>query len=245
MAAPRRPKSTGTDALRALTAQAHRQGQSGAARELKRSASQTSSDTSPPATAETSEEIPSGQESHTPGEEQSVPERGSAAAAAEHERVQVDGAARASVDGGGKVHVYSTRVGVGERAPATSFVDVRRSVSYTVRIAEPLAEQITQWERQARRINRRVNVSTLAHAAFHDFPTELDELYDLAGLLPRQLYDQGAYTLMVRLPAQVKETMQDAAFELKVTRSLDVVLWHCASAALARQLESEGLELSW
>lgn len=111
----------------------------------------------------------------------------------------------------------------------------------SLNLAPEVLATAEEWLRSRRRADRRANLSWLFETALADLPTDLDELRRLAALLPGEMYTQGRpIQVGARIRPETVERIEDAQFELSTTRTRSLALWHCVSAAIARQLEAEG-----
>lgn len=131
----------------------------------------------------------------------------------------------------------------GSRPPGISFRDDTGPQPRTLNIVPGFMDLVTQWLREQRKVDRKAAASWLFRAALHDFPTDPEELLQLARLVPEECYRGRPVRVGVAITEDIVAKLEDAQFEIMATRSRSTKVWHCVSAALARQLESEGVRL--
>lgn len=131
----------------------------------------------------------------------------------------------------------------GSRPPSISFRDETGPLPRTLNVVPGFMDLVTQWLREQRKVDRKAAASWLFRAALHDFPTDPDELLQLARLVPEECYRERPVRVGAAITEDIVAKLEDAQFEIMATRSRSTKVWHCVSAALARQLESEGVRL--
>lgn len=132
--------------------------------------------------------------------------------------------------------------------------DVRRSAAVpfaadavlrpkSLNLSQVVLRASEEWARARRAEHRAPRVAWLLDAALADLPADVDALRALQDRYPAALYEAEREQISMRIRAETVARVEDAQFELTATRQRGLVLWHVLTAAVAAQLEAEGIDV--
>lgn len=131
------------------------------------------------------------------------------------------------------------------RLPAVRMSLGEDAASRSLSVSRAVQDRMEDWAAMQRRIyGRRPQPSKmhLIQAALHDLPTDMDGINDLVGTTVNEVFDGNRKQIFVVVTPEVDERVRQVRETLQRAHQMrDTPPWWVVSAAIARQLDAEGL----